>query len=493
MGHDDRYVRQATNLNRASLIRRIGGAFSAAENSDFMKAQTKQKRTILLSGLALLMSWNDLRGAEAAPPPLKSSFMQFLEQDYLLGTWGGRRTQLSEKGVDFEFFYIGSVPMVVSGGRDIEKVYQGLLAMTLDLDSKKLVGYDGGHFHVSSLWLHGEKPFSDAFIGDLNKVNLIDYPNSFRLWELWYEHKFAGTNLSLKAGILSVDQDFIRPEYSSIFVNQTFFFPTIAFDVFDIPVYPKGRHGLPSSPLSSPGIRLRYDPTPRCFVQAAIYDGNPDMSSSGTRINLNNQEGALIYAETGYKWNQAQEDSGLPGTAKVGGWYHTDDFYDNYNTILSLFGASTAETHSGNYGVYATLDQSLYREGDAKDPANQGLGAFARGGWSPKDRNLVEWALDGGLVYKGLIPTRDYDSLGLAAAWMWMSDDIADAQRTVNTALGFPLFTPVDYEGVVELTYKAQVTAWWTLQPSVQWVAHPGGSEAERDAWAVILMTTLRF
>jgi porin len=457
-----------------------------------MKTQTNRKWIVLVL-LAATVTWLDAPAEESPPEFSKSPLMKFLEQDYLLGTWGGRRTQLAERGADFEFFYIGSMPSIVSGGRKIEKAYQGLFAMTLDLDSKKLVGYEGGHLHISSLWLHGEKPFSDAFIGDLNKVNLIDYPNSLRLWELWYEHKFAGTNVSIKAGILSVDQDFIRPEYSSIFVNQTFFFPTIVFDVFDIPVYPKGRHGLPSSPLSSPGIRLRYDPTPNCFVQGAVYDGNPDMSSSGTRINLNNQEGALIYAESGYKWNHAEDATGLPGNMKIGGWYHTDDFYDNYNTILSFIGASSAETHSGNYGVYATVDQSFYRELDSKVPAMQGLGAFARGGWSPKDRNLVEWALDGGVVYKGLIPTRDYDSLGLAAAWMWMSDDIARAQKDVNSTLGFPFFTPVDYEGVVELTYKAQVTAWWTLQPSVQWVAHPGGSKADRDAWAVILMTTLRF
>lgn len=149
-------------------------------------------------------------------------------------------------------------------------------------------------------------------------------------------------------------------------------------------------------------------------------------------------------------------------------------------------------THSGNYGLYATLDQVLYREGEASDPAKQGLGAFMRAGWAPKDRNLVEWALDGGLVYRGLIPTRDWDVLGISAAWMWMSEDIARAQRVINS-LAPGSFSPVDYEGLFEVTYKAQLTAWWTLQPSLQRVMHPGGSDADRNAWAFILMTTLRF
>ena len=419
--------------------------------------------------------------------------MKFMTQDYLFGNWGGGRTWLSEHGVDFEFFYIGTMPSVISGGREIEKVYQGLLAMTMDLDSRKLAGYDGGHFHVGGLQLHGEKPFSDAFIGDLNKVNLIDYPNGSRLWELWYEQRFAGTNVGVKAGLLAVDQDFITPDVSSrVFVNQTFFFPTIVFNLFDIPLYPKGFHALPASPLSSPGVRVRVDPSDKFFAQAAVYDGYPDMSKTGTRININSEEGALTWFEGGYRWQQGAQDAGLPGNVKVGGYYHTDDFYDNYNTILSAFaGVGAPTTHSGNYGAYVTLDQVLYREGEANDPAKQGLGAFTRAGWAPKDRNLVEWALDGGLVYRGLIPTRDWDVLGISAAWMWMSEDIARAQRVLNS-LGAGL-SPVDYEGLFEVTYKAQLTAWWTLQPSLQKVMHPGGSEANRNAWAFILMTTVRF
>src|SRR5690349_16020170 len=52
----------------------------------------------------------------ATPPAAESKLMRFLTQDYLLGDWGGKRTELSKHGVDFEFFYIGSVPSNVAGG-----------------------------------------------------------------------------------------------------------------------------------------------------------------------------------------------------------------------------------------------------------------------------------------------------------------------------------------------------------------------------------------
>ena len=54
-----------------------------------------------------------------------------------------------------------------------------------------------------------------------------------------------------------------------------------------------------------------------------------------------------------------------------------------------------------------------------------------------------------------------------------------------------------DSETVVEVSYKAQLTAWWTLQPSIQWVIHPGGRtdlvKQPDNAVAFILQSTLRF
>lgn len=237
--------------------------------------------------------------AETAPASSeKSSFMKFMEQDYLLGNWGGLRTDLSKRGVDFEFFYISSNPHNIDGGIKTGGAYQGALLMLLDLDSKKLAGYDGGHFHVGGVSLHGDDHFSDNHIGDLNKVNLIDFPNGLRLWELWYEQKFWNNKASIKFGEMAIDQDFIVAEfYNSLasinLLNQTFFYPTLAFNVYDnLPFIAPGNHALASSPYGAPGVRLRVDATDRCYAQVGVYDGLPDngKNSDGTRINLNSKE-----------------------------------------------------------------------------------------------------------------------------------------------------------------------------------------------------------
>jgi porin len=225
-------------------------------------------------------------------------------------------------------------------------------------------------------------------------------------------------------------------------------------------------------------------------VQAAVYDGLPDTSSSGTRINLNEDEGALAYFELGFRLNPGPDDPGLPGNYKVGAYYHTDDFAYNDSVVL---GEPVTRYHSGNYGFYALADQFLYRENMEPPPARQGLAAFVRVTAAPPEYNLTQFGLDGGLVYQGLIPGRDYDTLALAGSYLEISDDLSDSQELVNSF--FPGFFPyiADYEAVVELNYKAQMSAWWSLHTSLQRVLHPGGSSEIPDAWVVILGSLFRF
>jgi porin len=469
--------------------------------------------------MAVLAGMTVANSAEQ-PAAEKSALLRFAEQDYLLGDWGGLRTDLSKRGVDFEFFYVGSYAMNLDGGLQRGNAYQGGLLMALTLDSQKLVGYDGGTFNVSSIWLNGEKPFSDRYVGDLNKVNLVDYKNTFRLWELWYEQKFFNGRASLKFGQMSIDRDFVVPEYynglaSINFLNQTFFYPTMAYNVYDQPFFPVGRHALAVTPFGAPGVRLRLDPCEHGYFQIGAYDGNPDFSDSGTRVSLRSEEGALIYGEIGLKINQTKEAEGPPGNLKLGAYYHTDDFYDMYGGTFNAFdnflasqgiplptlSPGLARTHEGNYGVYFLADQMLWREVGKEDVAKQGLVGFFRVATAPKDRNLAQFGVDGGLLYKGLIPSRDWDTLGIAVSYMEISDDLREAQRDINASLArnfglSPAFTKLaDYEAVIEANYKAQLTAWWTLQASGQRVIHPGGRVLADipDAWVLILQTTLRF
>src|SRR5215208_1684170 len=114
------------------------------------------RRVVAMVCLLAILAGLPLAGFAEEPVAEKSALLRFAEQDYLLGTWGGLRTNLSKRGVDFEFFYLGSYAMNLDGGLQRGNAYQGGLLMALTLDSQKLAGYPGGTFNVSSIWLNGE-------------------------------------------------------------------------------------------------------------------------------------------------------------------------------------------------------------------------------------------------------------------------------------------------------------------------------------------------
>jgi porin len=50
-------------------------------------------------------------------------------------------------------------------------------------------------------------------------------------------------------------------------------------------------------------------------------------------------------------------------------------------------------------------------------------------------------------------------------------------------ALAFsgPPYPIRDYEMVFEVSYAAQIAPWWTIQPDLQIIVHPGGNVADPD------------
>jgi porin len=454
---------------------------------------------LALMGLHPVNAGTPASSATAPSAPAPSSLEAFFMQDYLLGDWGGVRTDLAEHGLSFELFYIGSMPTNMHGGIKEGTVYQGAMLMIADFDTTKAGLWKGGRLHVSAVDLHGN-PFSADHVGDFNKSNLVDFENDFRLWEAYYEQKI-GDSFTVKLGLMAADMDFILPDFyhslSNItFLNQTFFFPTLVFNLYDVPGFPVGNHALNSSPYGALGAVVKWHPNDKFYTHFGIYDGEPNLGDGGTDFSLSSEEGALMFFETCIRWN-VKGSGALPGDLKVGAFYHTDEFYDVKDVIGSFAGLSSGtKTHDGNYGFYALLEQMLHCEpecrGEIGEVNCQGLYSFLRFTGAPADRNLTQFGVDGGFVYKGLIKGRDYDTLGIGGSYLQMSDDIRSAQKAVNR-LAPGTFVVADYEAAIEVNYKVQLAAWWTIQPSFQYAMHPGGSGEIENAWVFILQSTLRF
>lgn len=397
------------------------------------------------------------------------------EGDHLTGNWGGFRDRLVERGIHFSTGYIADYFANVSGGLRRGGGYQGLLEASIDFDLEKLIKWEGASAYVSGLYPHG-KDITGRYLGSLFPVSGIQAYDSAKLFELWFQQSFSD-RVSIRLGQLAVDEEFAGTEYGSIFLNETYGWPLAIGLNAPAPAYPS----------AAPGARIRFDLFEHSWFQFGIYDGDPNPPDASGRptnphgVGINFSEGAFLIAEWGCATTQS-----LPGTYKVGAWMHTEDFADTRfdDAGLSLWDPSTSgnpRSHGNNWGVYFAGEKLVYRE---QSEDSQGLGVFTRIAGSPGNRNLIELYGELGLHYQGLLPSRDEDIAGLAVVAGQIGQNIRRAARDENffTDSNNPI---PDHEVVVEATYRVQLKPWWFVQPDLQYIIHPGGSDAISDALVV--------
>lgn len=407
--------------------------------------------------------------------------------EHLLGDWGGRRSRLAEAGYEFTTQYIGEFAANVSGGIRRGEVYNGLVNVGASVDLEKAAGWKGASFRATMLFPHG-RSLTDNYVGDLARLSNLDATDNVRLFELWLEQKFLGDKFSLRVGQLAVDQEFAYTVQGALFGNSTFGWHPMAGT--KAPVYPQG----------APGARFAWHPNEKVFWQAAIVDGdvNPtdangrETNPHGVRVKLD--EGALILNEAGVNWSLAHDRA---GSAKLGAWYHTANHDDVRRDAAGLSladpaSSGTPQTHAGNWGIYVAAEQIVWRENPADKNDSQGLGVFTRLGYAPPDRNTLEYYAEFGVTRTGWLPHRDNDVCGIGAAYRGIGSDTRDFGRDQNVFNSTRLALP-DYELVVEAAYAAKVRSGLTVQPSVQYIAHPGGSAVIADALVLGLRLIVDF
>jgi porin len=409
----------------------------------------------------------------ATPPSIQSSLGPY-------GDPGDLRALFAARGIAYSLTYLGETLGVASRGMRRGGIYEGRLDAQIDLDLEWLAGWTGAALHANAYQIHGRN-LSRYYVGNLMTVSGIEALPSTRLYELWLEQKLFRDTVSVRAGQLAADTEFLLSQYAGLFVNATFGWPTIT--AVDLP------NGGPAYPLATPGVRVKWSPTPDLTFMAAVFNGYPAGPGPGDP-QINNRNGlefrardpAFLIGEAAYAYNQGKGAAGLPGTIKLGGWYHAAGF-DHLRQAAPTAGATSllladptgsgiARRLRGNEGAYAVLDQLLYRVEGTED---QGLAGFVRVSASPGDRNLVSVYADGGLTYKGVFPGRLDDTFGVSLAYA----KISQAARGLDADTAFfnaGTFVPVrSSEALVEVTYQAQIVPGFTVQPDFQYVWRPGG------------------
>jgi porin len=141
------------------------------------------------------------------PAPPKSIW----EQETLTGDWGGARTTLKDKyGIDITLVYIGETFDVMSGGLHRRARYEGRGEFSIDTDLAKLIGWTGASTHVTVYNIHNGNYFNaEDNVGSIADPSNIDARATTRLFTAWYQHNFFNDRLSIRAGQLAGDDEFI--------------------------------------------------------------------------------------------------------------------------------------------------------------------------------------------------------------------------------------------------------------------------------------------
>jgi porin len=325
-------------------------------------------------------------------------------------------------------------------------------------------------FFANAFQIHSTAGLRDHHFENLITISNIEAAPSTRLSEFWLEQKLHHDSIGIRFGQLAADAEFFISDYSKIFISSDW--PAITGA--NLP------SGGPAYPLATPGIRLKLDPSPDWTFMLALFNGDPgdqgNINRHGTNFRVNDPP--LLMSELQYRYNQDKHARGLAGTLKLGGWHHFGRFEDmRFDaagvSLASPFSSGNARLFRGTSGVYGVIDQQLYRPegGDAES----GISMFSRIAAAPSDRNLVDFFLDAGVVFSGLLPGRPDDKFGASLIYANISNHARalDSDTVAFSGIDQPLR---DYELTFELTYLAEIMPGWTMQPIFQYVVHPGGN-----------------
>jgi porin len=397
-----------------------------------------------------------LIGCAAMVMPVQSA----VANDAVLGPNGSiyghthKSAEFAEAGpppLAIDVTYTADIWRAASGGAAQGTRYLDNLDIVAAADMERLVGWNGATIGVYGLYNNGAS--LSELVGDaLAASNIEAGTRAFRLYEAWIDQKI-GSNASVRLGLYDLNSEFDVLEASGLFMGSAH---GIGADFSQ-----SGENGPSIFPSTSLGARLAVSPATGWTVRAALMDGVPGDPArpQRTAIKLGNGDGALLVGEV---------EAPLPGGKLLfGHWRYTAPADD-------LLG----QGQHRNNGYYLRAEARLASEGD---DADQGLAASFRLGIADGLVNQFNRFASAGLTYTGPIKGRDDDQFGLAVASAFTSSDY----RLATPATGA--------ETVVELTYRAPLTKWLTVQPNLQYVLNPGTDPELGNALAFGLRVELGF
>ena len=405
----------------------------------------------------------------------------------LTGDWGGTRTSLYNKGINWAFTHKSDFLANTSGGLKRGANWMGYTEAGVKMDLEKLWGWDSTtayvHYH-SELGTQFNQKYVGSFVG---VDNIETAANTAQFNSIWIQKSMFGDNLSVLAGLYAIDSEFYVTDTTGLFIQPPYGMSN------DVAQTINNSSNAPAIyPVGALAVRVKYtSPSKSFYAQYALADGVPGDPNNprGTHVQLNKGDGTLSIVELGYTPQEGSEppfptehpgDPVPPETkiheesetfnkTAIGFWNYTARFDDLID--VNALGIRPS------YGAYFLAERTLFVE---KDHPSQGLSGFVRFGTASKDVHQADWTGSLGLRYHGLCDGRDDDIAGIAVTYNHASDKFR--QLVAGTASN---------QTQVEATYRAQIKPWFALQPTLQFISNPNmkidanGNPTLQNVWII--------
>ena len=404
----------------------------------------------------------------ARTPVILRPFQIPWPSDHLLRDWLGSRTFLEDHGITPTVTFESDMAGNVSGGRSTGFAEADNLGINLNFDLQKLAHLPGSSFIVSMAQRNGTDLSRDR-VGNIFTVQQVYGGQTFHLIDAAWQQELLAGRVEIMLGRIAAGDDFLVSQYDYLWQQN-------AFDGNPVGIF-FNAPGMTAYPNAAWGARIKFKPTPRSYLMAGVYNGDPDVRGNaynGANLTMNGP--VYVMGEACYQLNGLPGDGCYLGDYKAGFWYDNSEFTD-YDTVG--FG-TLAGTKRGSWGLYALFDQIVLPIGDPD--IGRGVGIFGSLIVTPDEaRAQMPWFFTAGVVCRGPLAIRPIDLLGVAVAYGQFGSDIFDAESREH--LTDPLILPQTHESVVELSYRFRFDRnSLFVQPNVQYIINPGAANQYNDA-----------
>ena len=256
----------------------------------------------LLSGLAIA----------SLAPTAQAAAMFASDSPWMLGDWGGTRTELAERGYDFTLGYTGEMGANLHGGYDDDKTarYSDQFTLGTHFDLQKILGWHDAEFQLTVTERNGNNISNDRIndprVGGFTSAQEVwGRGQTWRLTQMWIKQKYFDGALDVKFGRFGQGEDF--NSFPCDFQNLAFCGSQVGNWVGDI---------WYNWPVSQWALRVKYNLTPELYAQIGAYEQNPSNldRDNGFKLSGSGTQGAVIPVEL--VWSPAV--NGLKGEDRAG-------------------------------------------------------------------------------------------------------------------------------------------------------------------------------